>query len=243
MKALSLYRLKNAEFYQFFKQFSEFMLANDLEALNLTNEFAEFSVNMNLFETIYNRTRGSEVTDVLKEMDKERDAVLTSVSIILSGHLKNYGEAYNTAANLLYNEVRLPEKKITFIKSKNYQIKTAKIKALLNDWEQTAQYTEAVNLLGLRDNIERLVILNADFEAFFEQRTKEYSSIKALPVVELRNTIRDDFYAIRDVLQVYFRKEESDVTLMNDINALIDSYNTTVAIRAGKAKVSDDEII
>ena len=28
---------------------------------------------------------------------------------------------------------------------------------------------------------------------------------------------------------------------MNDINALIDSYNTTVAIRAGKAKASDDE--
>jgi len=236
LKKLKVYKLRNTEFYQFFTQLSGFINQYDLEILNVASEFTNLSAPMEALKNTHNRSRTNSLTEHLKEMDKERDFILASINTVVKGNMTNYNESVKAEAELLYENIKNPEQKITTLLSQNYTTKTANLNKLLSDWEATPEHIAAIKNLNLTANIERLTFLNAEFNTTFEERTKDFSDVSLLSNRSLRKIIIKYYYSICNLLDVYHERNNSDESakLISDINALIGQYNTIIHMRMAK---------
>jgi hypothetical protein len=118
----------------------------------------------------------------------------------------------------------------------NYQSETATISSLILDWENKPELIAALNALNLGKWKDELKAANIAFNEKYLDRTQEYGNATPENLKSKREETNQIYYELRnriDALDLLVDVPPPPyTTVINQLNALIDQYNTLLNNRA-----------
>lgn len=189
LQSFSRKKLSNAAYGAFMQAFEKLILKGTCEKLSLdAADFASFQAQLKQFIDL-NRSSGQQaLTKRLTELDYQRDQLLIYLFAKISLETSSPKEAIRKAAEALL----LLRKQYFGIQGKPQREESFLINGLLLDAEKEP-YKAAITTLGLKESIEELKKLNADFETQLSQRAEAQLAENPLPAKQLREAL-DAFY-------------------------------------------------
>lgn len=163
---IRLLGLRNSELLQFFRDIVARCKRFDLTALFLLPKVTPLINEITNLEEVFNKELGSDVTDLLADLDNLRDKAIIGIKLTCEGL------SYNTSG-------LAPEAKLIFesidrhgpsIAKMNYQAETSVLSAILADWENDTELTKALSALNLSQWAAELKTLNDTFSETFQDR-------------------------------------------------------------------------
>ena len=122
--------------------------------------------------------------------------------------------------------------------AKAFGHKLATLTNWVEDWTTKPALKAAVEILGLTDWVGELDTANKSFNGIFMQRNAE---VLDNPDEQMKNLRQEGYKAYYDLKKMIEAQAlisgytEPYTNLMRELNNLIDTYNQTLAVRAGKA--------
>jgi len=233
-------RLRHGEFSQFIKSIIRIVTSNDPEVLKVKEQVDKISVLYTAMDDFYKPEVGSAITVELQNLDSERDNGLMGIEQIIRGYSHHYEETTRTNADLLMKSFNNFGDDIPRL---NYQLETNAIGKIVKKWKSDDALSNAVNLLHLDQWVDRLEIVNTQFETRFFERLKNAANEPELKMIDYRKQITDCY---RDLL----KHIEAHATLSgdaiyteveNEINQLIEVYNKIIDGRTKKKEETLNE--
>lgn len=189
LQSFSRKKLANAAYGAFMQSFEKLILKATTEKLGLdTGAFSAFQTKLTQFVDS-NRTAGQQdLTKRLNDLDYRRDQLLIYCFAKINLEASSPKEAIRKAAETL-----TPLRKQYFgIQSNPQREESFLINGLLLDAEKEP-YKAAITTLGLKEALEELKKVNADFETQLSQRAEAQLTESPLPAKQLRAEL-DEFY-------------------------------------------------
>jgi hypothetical protein len=118
----------------------------------------------------------------------------------------------------------------------NYPLETAQIDSLVGDITSKPNLMAAANTLGLASWFTELGNANSAFNKKYLYRTQELAAANPDNIKALRVIANDKYYELRNMIDgFYVTKKKIDPwkKTTNELNALIDQYNTLLNNRKG----------
>ncbi len=189
LQSFNTKKLSNAAYGAFMQAVEKLILKGTCEKLSLDAvAFATFQEQLSKFIDL-NRSSGQQaLTKLLTELDYRRDQLLSYFFSKISLETSSPKEATRKAAESLF----LLRKQYLGIQAKAQREESFLINGLLLDAEKEP-YKAAITTLGLKESVEELKRLNADFETQLSQRAEAQLAQNPLPAKQLREAL-DAFY-------------------------------------------------
>ena len=234
ISAIDLAKLRNAEFLQFNTNFAALVLNNDPGDLNVNTQYLALKGKIAEIEPLFKQERASAITQELVMLDELRDKAINGLTSVINGFCYHFDGAFNQAANLLATNLQLFG---TGMAKQNFQAETATINAMISDWESKPALTAALTELGLAAWVAHLKEVNQVFDQKFLERTQEYGAASPDTLRLKREETMVIYYELRKYLDANSVLNDTPLyrKTINELNALIDQYNTLLSSRAKEA--------
>ena len=228
--AIDLAKLRNAEFLQFGALFSGLVSANDPVVLNIAAQHSAFKFKLDETAGLFKLERASQTTQELVLLDERRDKAINGLTAVITGFCNHFDAAASQAASLLSGNLFLYG---TGVARLNTQAETLTINSMINDWENKPELLAALTALGLNEWVAELKTANQLFEQKYLLRTQEYGAANPDTLQAKRNETLIAYYELRKFIDAYsvIHPSEAFDKLINELNALIDQYNTLIRSR------------
>jgi len=233
---IELPRLRNAEYIQFIENCLALTQANDPVALNVQAQYDDLLYMLVMLEGLFVTEKGSDITDDVSALDTRRDRAITGFSLLINGYTYYFDPVTAKHADTLKRQI---EQYGSRIAKGNYQAETAIIDNLLNDLNTKPELADAIAALHLKDWKAELQAANVAFNAACLLRTQQLGAATKDRLFAKRQETNEAYYKLRDFINSYYTIHEgaepySKAT--DELNALIDQYNTIMATRLNNGK-------
>lgn len=240
IKSIYLRALNNAEYLQFIRFYIQLLEKNDPAALKIKPKLIALQARFNEAEAIYKLPLGNDLTGELLEFDLMRDNALMGIKALVEAYFFHYDAAFVAAANHLSKNIDLYGQRIAKM---NYQEETTIIESLVRDWTTVPKLISAVKKLGLEDWMDNLENNNRKFMDAYTKRTEEYGSESTENLRAKRIEVNAAYNDLNDHLDAYMIIEKTDnlQKAINELNALIEQYNTLLKSRRPEKEEDEGE--
>lgn len=235
IQSINLKLLRNAEYLQFLRLFLQLVQENNPVKLRVEEQIGLLEGELKAAEDLFKLPLSSEKTEYLLAYDQQRDVALRGIDLVLKGYLNHYDPVFAGAAKLLDANFSLYGDRIYRF---NYQAETASISGIVRDWENKENLVEAATVLGLTNWKDKLKEYNIAFEKMYNSRTQEYGAENQDSLYGKREDTNLAYIDTIEYLNAYKKIDKTGAytTVINEINALIDQYNTLLAGRKPEEK-------
>jgi hypothetical protein len=233
MNGIDLPKLRNAEYLQYMKNYLAIVLRNDPSGLKITAKYNALQGKSSELHALFKKILANEKTADILALDERRDDAINGIYYVAQGYDYHFDPNLQTAAKLVKDSISVYGGGIAKL---NYQAETATITSLVMDWENKAPLAVALNTLNLTNWKNELKAANTAFDEKFLDRTQEYGDATPENLKSKREETNQVYYALRDRIDAYHLLAETTpspyTTVINQLNALIDQYNTLLNNRA-----------
>jgi len=224
---LNYRRLKNRTFVQFFQHLLEIVKSGNPETLLVKEQYDELLPLVAVLFELTQADKGSEISEELVELDGKRDATWFGIDLQIQSFSHHFDPAKQEAAIALENSLTPFGTGIARLK---YVEETNTLGGIINKWENTADLSAAIGLLGLTDWLNKLKDENTLFDNKFQARVNERADTPDVKSIELRKQIITANRELLAHLQAHTTLSTDGAydTINNRINQLIDEYNKMI---------------
>lgn len=233
INAITLNNLRNPEHIQFIKAFLAIVRSYGPAALKVQPQFDEVQTLVISLEEIFITETGSPITEEVTTLDNRRDRAVTGFGLLVNALTYHFNPEMAKHAETLK---KLFDKYGGGIARENYQAETAIIDNLVADLDSKPEMTTALAALQLNEWKKEMQLANTAFDVAYMQRTKELGAASKETLLAKRAETNNAYYKLRDFINSYYTiNEGADIygKTTNELNALIDQYNTMMAGRLG----------
>ncbi|MBD8082924.1 DUF6261 family protein [Chryseobacterium caseinilyticum] len=232
MKSIHLPKLRNAEYLQFIKDFAGVISLNDPAGLQIDGKLSALTDETNELEGLFKKAVASDKTKILLALDQRRDDAINGITVFLESHEYHFEDQKRHNAQILLRNLANYGSGIA---RENYQSETAILNNIFSEWTNDSNLSDAVISLGLTSWLNELNDANTEFNTEYLLRTQEYGDANPQTIKSKREKTKVAYYALRDridALHAFSETVESPYTkVINELNALIDQYNTMLMNR------------
>lgn len=232
MNAIDLFKLRNAEYLQYVKDFAAIINLNNPDDLGIGIKLNSFVLKTGELESLYKKALASEKTQELLAIDEKRDNAVNGIYYFLLGHSYHFDPIKKQNAQTMIANMMLYGSGIARL---NYQAETATINNLIRDWESKPELITAITAFQLNDWVNELKTANEDFNTKYLSRPQEYGEANPETIKLKREEVSTAYYALRDRIDALHLLVETPPspygTVINQLNALIDQYNALLLKR------------
>lgn len=233
INAISLRNLRNAEYLQFISNFLAIVLRNNPTLLKILAKYdALVGINTEL-EALFKKIMANEKTAEILALDERRDNAINGIYYVAQGYDYHYQLPMKTAGQLIKESMGVYGAGISKL---NYQAETATITSLVLDWENKAPLVAALTTLNLTTWKNELKAANIAFNEKFLDRTQDYGNATPENLKSKREETNQVYFELRNRINALHLLEETSPTpytsVINQLNALIDQYNSLLNNRA-----------
>jgi hypothetical protein len=233
MNAIDLRNLRNAEYLQYIKNYLAIVLRNDPTVLKILAKYDALMDKSNELDALFKKILANENTAELLALDERRDDAINGIYYVAQGYDYHFEPTLQTAGKLIKESFSVYGGGIAKL---NYQAETATISSLVTDWENKAPLVAAFTTLNLTAWKNEMKAANTAFDEKYLDRTQEYGDATPENLKSKREETNVVYYALRDRIDAYHLLVEVPpspyTTVINQLNALIDQYNTLLNNRA-----------
>ena len=239
INAIDHTRMRNAEFLQFMKNFATLVATNDPAALNVVVQHTALVDKNTELENLFKKALSSELTQELLDLDLRRDRAYNGIVAVVDGFSYHYDDTKAQAATRLKSNITLYG---IGAARQNYQAETAIINNIINDWENKPELEAAMALLDLKDWKDEMAAANVLFDQKYLLRTQEYGDASPETIATKRGEVVQAYYTLRQFIDAFAVTVNTAIyqTVTNQLNALIDQYNTLLNNRLARTANPDD---
>lgn len=232
MNAIDLFKLRNAEYLQYMKDFTGIINLNNPAQLSIDAKLNAFVSKTDELESLYKKAMASEKTQELLAIDERRDDAVNGIYYFLLGYSYHFDLVKKRNAQILLENMALYGSGIARL---NYQAETATLNNLLRDWENKPELADAITLFDLSSWVNEMKDANEEFNTQYLLRTQEYGDASPETIKLKREEVNVAYYALRDRIDALHLLIETPpspyVTVINQLNALTDQYNVLLVNR------------
>ena len=230
--AINLPKLRNAEFIQFIKNCLNIIQANNPATLRVQAQYDSLQGMLTVLEDLFLTEQGSAITEDVSAIDTRRDRAVTGFSLMANALTYHFDPVIAKHAETIK---RLVDKYGGGIARENYQAETAIIDNLVADLNKPDAITAmaALNLDGWKKEMEQA---NKAFNDAYLLRTQQLGAVSKDKLLAKRLETNEVYYKLRNFIDSYYTINEGAGPYnktTNELNALIDQYNTMMAGRVG----------
>lgn len=228
--ALKFRALNNVEVMALRTDANEIFKSFDLNALGIKEAVDAFNAHWDLMEPFFALEQGSLLTEVLSNLDAERDDDLKGIKIIAQGYQKHRDDAKQQAAERILAAIETYGKNIP---EQNIVAETESIFQLVKDFETIPGLMADLTLLHLDEWVAPLKATNKEFSEKYAERVKEMGDKPEGNFKTSRNAGLAVYYNMITTISatLIVTKNPELKKLIGRLNELIDKYNQLVAIR------------
>jgi hypothetical protein len=203
----------------------------DLEAdIHIKKYVAQMQADSDQFDKALQQIKKKEETDVLAELDHERDISLK----ILNRQLKVFELSKSPAEIEAFKSLKIVFAKYKNITKMNYEAETNAINSLLQNLSEP-DYATHVQTLNLANYVSRLRSDNNEFDVHFTNRSTETASITVYNAKAIRKTMIQNYSNYANY--VLLISDSSDAPYYNGILDIINNdrkqYSDLLSKRQG----------
>ena len=232
MNAIDLFKLRNAEYLQYVKDYLAILNLNNPQQLEIEAKLTDLTARTTELETLYKKALASEKTQELLALDERRDDAVNGIYYFLLGNTYHFETDRQQKAELLLGNMALYGSGISKL---NYQAETATLNNLIRDWEGKPELITAISEFNLGEWMAELKTANEEFNTKYLSRTQEYGDASPETIKLIREDVNVAYYALRDRIDALHLLVETPpspyVTIINQLNALTDQYNALLVNR------------
>jgi hypothetical protein len=233
--AINLPKLRNAEFIQFIKNYLIIIQANNPDTLRVQAQYDALQGMLSVLEDLFLTEQGSAITEDVSAIDTRRDRAVTGFSLMANALTYHFDPVIAKQAETIK---KLVDKYGGGIARENYQAETAIIDNLVADLSKPEAVTAitALNLDGWKKEMEQA---NKAFNDAYLLRTQQLGAASKDKLLAKRLETNEVYYKLRNFIDSYYTINEGAEPYnktTNELNALIDQYNTMMAGRVGNEK-------
>ena len=228
----------NSHHLQFMFNVYALVKAGDKLKLHLTDELLKSWNDCIELETELNKQATATVhTEQMKELDRQRDTLLTNLFGIVRVQLKSPVQAVKEAAKKLDKALGV----YVGIQRKAADAKTAEVRGLLKDLER---FSAEMTALGLAPVTAELKAVNEKFQAIYNDRQVKVVDAKLPPLVEVRSQTDAVFNAVCHYIEASYLLAATEDNrapierLVDQINQEVDHFKTAHKQSAAQKKPS-----
>ena len=237
INGIDLKNLRNDEYFQFMKNTTSLVDTNGAAVLNVVAQNDALIQKTQEYDALFKKSTASEITQAILDLDVRRDNALVGISSVVNGNLYHFNPTLKAAATKLDDNLKLYGGKII---SQNYQAETATIASMVGDWETKTPLTDAMTLLNLKDWKNELKAANDLFDQKYLERTQEYGDATPENILSKREETNQAYYTLKSFLESFsvVQPSAANTKVINEINALVEQYNTLLNNRATSASTT-----
>ena len=231
-------RYTNSHHLQFMFNVYALVKAGDKVKLHLTDELLKSWNDCIELETELNKQATATVhTEQMKELDRQRDTLLTNLFGIVRVQLKSPVQAIKEAAQKLDKALGV----YAGIQSKAADAETAEVRGLLKDLER---FSAEMTALGLAPVTAELKTINEKFQAIYNDRQVKVVDAKLPPLAEVRPQTDAVFNAVCHYIEASYllaatEEDRAPIErLVDQINQEVDHFKTAYKQSAAQKKPS-----
>lgn len=232
MNAIDLFKLRNAEYLQYMKDFTGIINLNNPAQFAIDAKLNAFVLKTDELESLYKKAMASEKTQALLAIDERRDDAVNGIYYFLLGYSYHFDPMRKQNAQILLENMALYGSGIARL---NYQAETATLNNLLRDWENKPELSDAITLFDLSSWINEMKAANEEFNTKYLSRTQEYGDASPETIKLKREEVNVAYYGLRnriDALHLLIETPPSPyATVINQLNALTNQYNVLLVNR------------
>ncbi|MGK4567960.1 DUF6261 family protein [Flavobacterium sp. 3HN19-14] len=232
INGIDLGKLRNAELLQLMKNTASLVAANDTTVLNVVAQHTALQNQINALDTLFRISQANEITQELFDIDTSRDNCITGIGKVVEGYMSHFDTSIAMAAKRLNDSLALYGERIS---KQNYQSETATLNAIISDWETKPELTAAMNTLHLEEWKDKMKTYNTLFDEKYLTRTQDYGAANPDTIKAEREETNQAYYKLRDRITgfatVLDNPNAAYAKTINELNALIDQYNTLLSNR------------
>ena len=195
IKSSNLSKLKQLALFQVIKNILSFLKATDLNALMLQKVTNELQTAFDVFDKAIIRARKTGLTELINELDAERDEVYRGFVAFLKSCLSLPFPAKAEAAKAILAIVS----NYPYIPTLPMSQQTAAMTNLLQDLD-TPDVTNQLNLLGMAEVFELMIEKNTAFETAYNQRTEKEAQVEAEAAKKARLALEEAFRNVANTI-------------------------------------------
>lgn len=233
MNGINLANLRNAEYLQYTKNFADIVKRNNPTLLNVQAKYDALLSKSGELDALFKKILANENTAEILALDERRDDAINGIYYVAQGYDYHFTALLQTAGKKIKDSISLYGSSIWKL---NYQSETATISSLILDWENKPELTAALNTLNLTAWKDELKAANIAFNEKYLDRTQEYGNATPENLKSKREETNQVYYELRNRIDALHLLEETAPspysTVINQLNALIDQYNTLLNNRA-----------
>lgn len=241
LHTINLHKLRNAEYLQFGKDAAALLTDADATSLGINKPFATFKNSITEIENAFKTELANPLSAKLSELDSLRDNVFLGIWYVTDGYLLHFNPEIVAKAEIVRKNLLTYGRDTIKI---SYPAETASINSMITDWETKPELTAAVDALHLTEWKVGLKQINTEFEATYTERAKKEGDAATInPVKTLRLPSVKLWDKFTTTLSAQYILHDEDATLgpkylslINNINALIDTYKNILTVRQAKNK-------
>ncbi|MBN1182261.1 MAG: hypothetical protein JXB49_08245 [Bacteroidales bacterium] len=221
-------RFRISEYIQFFSDTATICSQSNPKELNIEAQFNEFNRQQKSLEESFKQNRKSEITALLTKLDERRDRALVCISIVADGFLNHFNPRKQDAAQKISDCISKYGSKLYTL---NYQAETSVLTSLGEDLQ--GELSESVNLLHLNEVVDEMNAANTEFNEKFIDRIDETSMDDSESTSNLIKLTLEKYKVLCRHIDAHatITPSEQYTNLIKRLNALIERYNSTMALR------------
>jgi hypothetical protein len=240
---IKLKSLRNGEFLQFSNNVISIITDNNPDALLVTALFNPMKNATAEAEALFNKERGSSITEELTLLDERRDKAINGILLFLESHQNHFDAAISNATRVLKTNL---DAHGTGIAKENYQVETTILKKIVADWTTKPELAAAVTTLGLTSWLAELDAANKAFDAKFLERNKQQGAAPTDKLKEKRVEVVAAYEKLVKRINSQFDINEGAEPFgktVRELNVLIEKFNRLLAGRGkgGDAAATPDK--
>jgi hypothetical protein len=238
IKRINIQRLRNAGFVQFFKHLISIAEKFDIQALQISEEFAKLKESFAELTEVFKLPLGSVITKEMREFDRQRDNLVTGIQSVIRGLVHSPEAEISKQAAVLAAHLEVFGSRI---QDEAYHDETAIINKIIADWKEQPELAAALTSLNLDSWKKALETANNNFEESYLNRSEENSTVSREKMAAKRLQATDAYYEFRDRLNAFHlitKGAPAYASVIEFINEVVDDANTALSKRLG----STDEV-
>lgn len=239
IKTIRLLSLRNSELLQFFRDIVAHCKRFDVTALLLLPQVTSLIGEITSLEEVYNKEAGSDVTDLLADLDSKRDKAINGIKVTCEGLSNYFKDERAHAAKLIFDSI---DRYGIGISRLNYQAETSVIEAILTDWKKKKKLATALEELNLGEWADELEALNTTFSVTYHDRVDDILVAAGDSFTELRVDAIEIYKELcKNIGAHSILSENKDYQKLGDaINVIIEGYKELLSKREN-GNAADDE--
>ena len=221
---LKHYQLRNNELLEFLAEVIAICNQYSTEPMKLAVVIAVLVADTAEFDKYFKLAPGSQITNELRKLDKNRDNCINGIHLVLEGYAYHYDPAIQKAAHDLILSM---DKYGRGLSRLSYEAESSTIKSLVNDWKTNPILVAALTLLAMTAWTVELETSNNLFFSRYMARVNEKASAPQIKTLDQRKiTVASYLELIKQIeARIVMAEEPIYNDIVNNLNVIITRYN------------------